>query len=215
MVRKDRPKFPDSYIGDQALEYDSSNWTERNQKITTYRCIELLYDQNLGNFADYDNNELLLLDLGCGSGFSTEVLLEKKFRVVSIDILPDMLHYFREKKIDNSLIILADIRELPIRDNKIDYIISVSSFNFIYEDLYDDAEKNRVLRRTSKAIRDIMRENGRIVIEFYPESENDIKLLTKAFKSAGFDGFFVKDNPNKRKEQNYMVLKKEEQFGNL
>jgi 18S rRNA (guanine1575-N7)-methyltransferase len=215
MVKKDRPKFPDSYIGDQASEYDSSNWMERNQKITTYRCIELLYDQNLINSTDYNNDELLLLDLGCGSGFSTEVLLEEKFRVISIDILPDMLHYFREKKIDGSIIILADIRDLPIRDNKIDHIISVSSFNFIYEDLNDDAEKNRILRRTSKDIMEILRENGRIVIEFYPESENDVKLLTKAFKSAGFDGFFVKDNPNKRKEQNYIVLKKDEQFGNL
>jgi len=215
MVKKDRPKFPDSYIGDQALEYDSSNWMERNQKITTYRCIELMYDQNLGAFKDYNNDELLLLDLGCGSGFSTEVLLEEKFRVISIDILSDMLQYFREKRMDGSIIIMADIRDLPIRENKIDHIISVSSFNFIYEDLCDDREKNQVLRSTSEVIRDIIREDGRIIIEFYPESEKDIDLLTKAFKSAGFNGFFVKDNPNMRKEQNYIVLKKEKQFGNL
>lgn len=210
MVRKDRPKFPNSYIGEEAQEYDSSKWMERNQKTTTLRCLELLFDSKLGLFQDNDNEEILLLDLGCGSGFSSEILLEEDFNVVSVDILMDMLINFRTKKLKNSNPILADIKELPLRNNAIDHIISVSTFNFIYENLFDDDEKNSILRGTLNNLKEILKLEGRISIEFYPESENDGKLVNKAAISAGFNGFSVQDNPGGRKEQNFLLLKKED-----
>lgn len=210
MVKKERPKFPDSYIGDQAIEYDTSKWMERNQRITTNRCLELLFDSNLGVFPDFNNNELLLLDLGCGTGFSTEILLEEGFNVISIDILSDMIYLLHKKKLENFNLILADIRNLPIRENKIDHIISVSSFNFIYEDILDNNEKNKILQQTVKIFKEVLNNNGRVILEFYPETEVDIKLLMKYFKLADFNGFLVQDNPGLRKEQNFLILKKEE-----
>ncbi len=210
MVKKERPKFPDSYIGKQAKEYDISNWMERNQKNITARCVELLFDSNLGPFPEFDNSELLVLDLGCGTGFSTEILLEERFNVISIDILSDMIYLFRKKNIDTFNLILADIRNLPIRENKIDHIISVSSFNFIYEDILDNNEKNKILQQTVKIFKEVLNNNGRVILEFYPETEVDIKLLMRYFKSAGFNGFLVQDNPGLRKEQNFLILKKEE-----
>jgi len=210
MVKKERPKFPDSYIGDQAIEYDTSKWMERNQRITTNRCLELLFDSNLGDFPEFNNNELLLLDLGCGTGFSTEILLEEGFNVISIDILSDMIYLLHKKKLENFNLILADIRNLPIRENKIDHIISVSSFNFIYEDILDNNEKNKILQQTVKIFKEVLNNNGRVILEFYPETEVDIKLLMKYFKLSDFNGFLVQDNPGLRKEQNFLILKKEE-----
>lgn len=209
MVKKERPKFPESYIGEEAIEYNSSKWMERNQKITSARCIELLFDSKLGKFPDFDNDELLLLDLGCGTGFSTELLFEKRFNVISIDILPDMLNLFHNKKIKSSNLVLADIQNLPIREKKIDHIISISSFNFIYENILDDNQKNKILHQTSENLRKVLCDNGRIIIEFYPESDRDINFLMRNFKSTGFIGFLVQDNPGLRKEQNFLILKKE------
>jgi len=210
MVKKERPKFPDSYVGEQAREYDSSKWMERNQRITTSRCMELLFDSKLGDTPNLNNDELLVLDLGCGTGFSTEILLEEEFNVISIDILPDMIDLFQKKNIETSNLILADIRNLPIRENKIDHIISVSSFNFIYEDILDNNEKNKILQQTVKIFKEVLKNNGRVILEFYPETEVDTKLLMRYFKSAGFNGFLVQDNPGLRKEQNFLILKKEE-----
>ena len=210
MVKKERPKFPDAYIGEQAIEYNSSKWMERNQKITSARCIELLFDSKLGKFPSFDNDELLLVDLGCGTGFSTEMLLEERFNVISIDILPDMLNLFHNKRIKGSNLVLADILNLPFRENKIDHVISISSFNFIYENILDDNRKNKIIYRTSENLKKILRDNGRIIIEFYPESGNDINFLMRNFKSTGFNGFLVQDHPGLRKEQNFLILKKED-----
>ena len=134
---KDLPIFPDSYLGDKASEYDNSKWMERNQKKTTLRTIQYLLDEKLGIIKfNLDNDlPLLILDLGCGSGFSSEILDEYGFRVIGIDILSDMLSKAAEKKRilknKNINLILADINNLPIKTNTIHHIISISAYNFI------------------------------------------------------------------------------------
>jgi len=102
LVRKNRlPKFPDDYINDKAEEYDSSNWMERNQKRATLLSIRYLFDKKL-NANDSNRNEMgdsfLILDLGCGTGFSSEILIQNGFKVIGIDILSDMLLKAKEKK---------------------------------------------------------------------------------------------------------------------
>lgn len=89
------PKFPDDYLGDKAIEYDTYGWMERNQKKTALKVIQYLYDKKLGDTADISG---LMLDLGCGSGFSSEILMECGFRVVGVDVLNDMLSLAKKKK---------------------------------------------------------------------------------------------------------------------
>ena len=94
MVRKNRlPKFPEDYLKDKAEEYDSSKWMERNQKRSTLYSLQYLIDEKLN-----DKNDIgvemgaspLLLDLGCGTEFSSELLMENGFREIGIDILLDI-----------------------------------------------------------------------------------------------------------------------------
>ena len=73
------PKFPDSYLGEQSDEYNNSIWMERNQKKTTFLCIQYLFDPELDKLGipdvlESNQNKFLILDLGCGTGFSSEVL---------------------------------------------------------------------------------------------------------------------------------------------
>ena len=140
MVRKNQlPQFPNDYLNEKAKEYDSSKWMERNQKRSTLLSIHYLFDEKL-NDQEEDGIEMgdsfLILDLGCGTGFSSEILIENGFKVIGIDILPDMILKARERKkilkeIKRLDLILADINQLPIRTNRIDHIISISSYNFI------------------------------------------------------------------------------------
>ncbi|MFW9971110.1 MAG: class I SAM-dependent methyltransferase [Candidatus Odinarchaeota archaeon] len=217
MVRKTQlPIFPDDYREDKAEEYDNSKSMERNQKRTTSLSVQYLFDEKL-NGDDATGIKMrvpfLVLDLGCGTGYSSEVLLQNSFRVVGIDILYDMLSKARDKKKDaNDLksleLILADINFLPIRSNTIDHIISVSSYNFITYGLVNFGEKVKLLNDTSKQLNKILKENGRIVIEFYPKDDNELKMFNKSFISNGFEGFMIKKNPNQKSGQTFLLLKK-------
>lgn len=207
------PQFPYDYIGSKAEEYDNQKWMERNQKKTTFKCIQYLFDKELGK----DNNNIiknlpyLILDLGCGTGFSSEMIISSGFRVVGVDILSDMLIKAKTKKKNlknsNLELILADINYLPIKYNSIDHILSISSYNFITYEKHG-REKKKVVNNTAKYLNKILKKKGRVIIEFYPENDEELELFTESFKYNGFDGYMIKDNPKQRSGQTYLLLKK-------
>ena len=217
MVRKNQlPIFPDDYIEDKAVEYNRSKWMERNQKRTTLLTIQYLFDEKLNgnNGAGIIRGEsFLILDLGCGTGYSSEILIQNGFKVVGIDILYDMLSKAREKKksskdLKTLELILADINFLPIRVNSVDHIISISSYNFITHKIENFGENVKLLNDTGKYINKILKQNGRVVIEFYPQDDNELKIFNKSFINNGFEGFMVKNNPNQKSGQTFLLLKK-------
>lgn len=215
--RKNRlPKFPEDYLNDKAEEYDSSRWMERNQKRSTLYSLRYLVDEKLN---DREDNGIemgaspLILDLGCGSGFSSEILIENGFRVIGIDILYDMLSKAREKKRNfedykDLELILADINYLPIKPNSVHHILSISSYNFITYGMENFGEKVKLINDTAKYLHKILKNKGRIIIEFYPKDEMELKMFNKSFTTNGFSGFMVKQNPKQKSGQTYLLLKK-------
>ncbi|MFX0104677.1 MAG: methyltransferase domain-containing protein [Candidatus Hodarchaeota archaeon] len=217
MVRKNRlPKFPEDYINDKAEEYDSSKWMERNQKRSTLSSLQYLIDDKLNESEDSvirTGKSPLVLDLGCGSGFSSEILIENGFRVIGIDILYDMLSKAGEKKKNfkeykDLELILADINYLPIKVNSVDHIISVSSYNFITHGLQNYGKKAKLLNDTAKYLNKILKNDGRVVIEFYPKDNQELKMFNKSFINNGFEGFMVKNKPNQKSGQTFLLMKK-------
>ena len=146
--KKALPKFPDSYIGEEAEEYDNLRWMERNQKTTALRCIEYLYDEKLGELDSEYKNPCVILDLGCGTGYSSEVLIENGFRVIGVDILDDMIIKASKKKKEHDYInldlIMADINNLPFRYDTFNHAISISAYNFITHGIYDQIKRKHL-----------------------------------------------------------------------
>ncbi|MHA2132082.1 MAG: class I SAM-dependent methyltransferase [Promethearchaeota archaeon] len=217
MVRKKQlPRFPFDYIDEKAVEYDNSISMERNQKKTTLLSIEYLFDKKLqenekGGIQIEDS--FLILDLGCGTGFSSEILIENNFNVIGVDILSDMLKKAREKKkfIKNKRmrgLILADIRYLPFKINIVDHIISISSYNFILHGKDGYSESAALLNNTARYLKKILKTKGRVIIEFYPKNEKELNLFNKSFINNGFKGYMVKNNPSQKSGQTFLLLKK-------
>ena len=217
MVRKNRlPRFPFDYINEKAEEYNNSKWMERNQKRATLLSIQYLFDENLNDIDTKVNkigDPFLILDLGCGTGFSSEILIENNFRVIGIDKLPDMLLKAKEKKTRIFMkrpffeLILADINFLPIRVNSLEYIISVSVYNFITYGSQNYNEKLKVINDTARYLNQILKKNGRMVIEFYPKDEKELDIFNKSFIKNGFEGFMIKSNPNQKSGQTFLLLR--------
>lgn len=214
------PKFPDSYIGEKSKEYNNSTWMERNQKKATFSCIEYLYDEKLDSIGEYNllsEKTHLILDMGCGTGFSSEFLVSQGFKVVAVDILPDMIYNAKQKKgiyeeYESIELVLADINHLPFRNSIFELILSVSVYNFIIHGLEHLDEKKERLYHTARMIFDILKHNGRVVIEFYPANEQELELFITSFKRNGFDGYYIKQRENQQSGQTFLLLKKVGEF---
>jgi 18S rRNA (guanine1575-N7)-methyltransferase len=215
MTRKNSlPRFPDDYIGERAKKYDNLTWMERNQRRTTLRCVQYLFDPKLGECEKLDYSDYLILDLGCGTGFSTEELLNLGFNVVGIDILEDMLMKAYQKKSKYNFktreeLILASILNLPIKPEEIDFIISISAYNFITYEKTDLFRVRKILNETARQLFSVLKKKGRAVIEFYPQNQKELKLYLDSFRNNSFTGFFIKDNPQQKGGQTFLLLKKE------
>ncbi len=79
------------YYGENAQEYANSNWMARNQIKTSERILQLLEDSNIGGNLELDPEYQLILDLGCGTGFSSVLFEDHNFNMVGIDLSFDML----------------------------------------------------------------------------------------------------------------------------
>ncbi|MFX1280129.1 MAG: class I SAM-dependent methyltransferase [Promethearchaeota archaeon] len=217
MVRKNQlPQFPNDYLNEKAEEYDSSKWMERNQKRSTLLSIQYLFDEKLDEKNDIGmeiEETYLILDLGCGTGFSSEILIENGFKVIGIDILPDMIERAKQKKAflkapNYFELILGDINNLPIRLNTINHIISISAYNFIIYQKENYGEKVKQVVDTAKYLAEILKNSGRIIIEFYPKDEQELNIFKDSFINNGFEGFLVKKNPKQKSGQTFLLLRK-------
>jgi len=247
----------DYYYGDNAEEYATSRWMAKNQINTSIRCYELLFSKELGGMVKEDPQDLLILDMGCGNGFSTLIFEDEGFNVIGIDISFDMLlqniqqqRFFHSKKLasksnqlqnnienkssncnnvatdsnitkptqsdeDNMnidyiprILINAPIEFIPLRNKVIDHAISISAFNFIIDERNSIEEKKKIISKVKNDLFKILKNNGRVVIEFYPKKK-DINLYLKGF-SGKFTGGMIIDNPNTKKEKKFLILKKQD-----
>ena len=185
-------------------------------KKTALICLQYLYDERLDNLNKPDllkDENFFIVDLGCGTGFSTEIMLERGFRVVAVDILSDMLSKLKTKKIhmtnqNNLELILADINNIPLRSSSISHAISISAYNFITHKAESIRDKMKITNRTARYLYKLLKPDGRIIIEFYPKDDNELEMFTSSFNTNGFNGFIIKQNPNQKSGQTFLLLKK-------
>jgi SAM-dependent methyltransferase len=219
------------YFGEQAEFYGSSQWMAKNQVKTACRVLELLEDEKiggqlrgelkgelvrevgseLGDINEFSN--MIFLDIGCGSGYSSIIFEDNGGTVIGLDLSMDMLmqnlllhQSNNENKRILPTLINASINNIPLRDNCVNHVISISAFNFILDNLIDESSKKNELKSIVKDLNNITLSKARIVIEFYPEKK-DLELYLNAF-SAYFNGGLIIDNAGLRKEQKFLILQK-------
>ena len=71
-----------------------------------------------------NRNDLTVVDLGCGTGFFTELLSTRYDQVIGIDISAKMLEFTKGNRSDDIRLVAGDAFKMPFQDNSIDCIYS-------------------------------------------------------------------------------------------
>jgi len=158
-----------------------------------YRAIqEEKYDIVLNN---YDLNEKTILDIGCGTGLLIEYIFNSKdhprvlkCKFIAVDISWNMLLQFKLKlfKLKNKteiLLLLADMENLPFRDNSFNLIFSLTSFQNLPNILNGIRESLRVASNKSDFKFSILRKKLELnpLLELLTPFVEDLEVINKDY----------------------------------
>jgi len=201
-VKKQRPEdiyrdVRNYYKNDTLLKYANSKNLMRIQEKITKRVIDIL---------NFKNSQKLILDAGCGPGFASFYLQQHGFRLVSLDLINEFLKVYDMSGLNP---INGDMCNCSFRPNSFDGIVSISALQWIYQD-FDKEKTNKIMIGLVKSFYSMLKEHGKIVIQFYPKNSEVMKKVGTYFiDNASFEGGYIIDNlksPKKRKI--YLKLKK-------
>lgn len=186
--------LPELYFSKaSAIAYEKNKRMRKIQKEMTERAIEL---------SNFKKNSKIL-DIGCGTGFSTQVLVDNKFKAKGIDISEPMIEIAKSKELD---VKTADFKNIPFKKEEFDGIVSISALQWITGKSYDEIINN--YNKTAKEFYRVLKKNGKAVIQFYPKTEKAFEIAIKSFKKAGFSIVIAEDYPDTRKRKRYIILVK-------
>jgi len=186
------------YDAPEAAKYGANSRMIRIQTAMTERALELAKIQ--------PDSGKAVLDIGCGSGISGEVLSDHGHYWVGLDISPSMLLVALERDCEGDLM-LSDIGQgFKFRPGVFDAAISISAVQWLCRRNKTSDQPFKRAYRFFQSVFNSLVQGGRAVFQFYPEGPDQIELLTSAAMKAGFTGGLVVDFPHSAKAKKYFLV---------
>ncbi|CAL8577078.1 18S rRNA (guanine1575-N7)-methyltransferase [Xanthoria parietina] len=203
MSRPEETLPPDLFYNDrESRKYTTSSRIQNVQSDMTYRALELLQL----------NGPSLILDIGCGSGLSGEILSSVSpvdggpHLWVGMDISASMLDIALQKNVEGDLL-LGDIGQgIPFRAGSFDAAVSISAIQWLCNAESSEANPQGRLSRFFNGLYASLRRGGRAVCQFYPKNDAQRSLISSAATKAGFGAGILEDDPGTKKSKLYLVL---------
>jgi 18S rRNA (guanine1575-N7)-methyltransferase len=186
-IHKEPSEF---YTAEEIEKYAKSGAMRRAQQRIAHRIIELL---NLPAGSK-------ILDIGCGIGYTTAFYKMYGYDVTGLDILPKMVKLAKKRGLN---VVLGDMRGLQqhFKTSQFDAVVSASALQWL-------KTREDVITVASGA-NHVLKPGGKVVIQFYPRSEDSMIAIAKLFRKQGFVGDIVIDQPdNAKKRTVYIVMEK-------
>lgn len=168
----------------------------------TYRALELLAL----------STPSFILDIGCGSGLSGEILssvdpVDGGPHVwIGMDISVSMLDIALQRDVEGDLL-LADVGQgIPFRPGSLDAAISISAIQWLCNADSSDVSPRGRLARFFNGLYASLRRGGKAVCQFYPKNEAQRSMISGAAISAGFGVGILEDDPGTKNSKLYLVL---------
>lgn len=154
----------------------------------------------------------LILDIGCGSGLSGEMLSAVApadggpHTWIGMDVSPSMLDIALQRDVEGDLL-LADIGQgVPFRAGTFDAAISISAIQWLCSAESSDTSPTGRLNRFFNGLYASLRRGGRAVCQFYPKNDVQRNMITQAAVKAGFGAGILEDDPGTKNVKLYLVL---------
>ena len=196
---------PDLFYNDtESRKYTTSSRIRSIQASMTNRALELL-DLREPSF---------ILDVGCGSGLSGEILsstdeIDGGPHVwAGMDISSSMLAEALERDVEGDML-LADIGQgVPFRPGTFDAAISISAIQWLCnaESSSDEESPERRLKRFFDGLYASLKRGGKAVCQFYPKNDAQRSMISSAAIKAGFGAGILEDDPETKNVKLYLVL---------
>ena len=185
------------------------NSTEARKYLHSSRMIEVqtnMAERALEMLNLREGEPSLILDVGCGTGLSGEVLEEAGHTWLGCDISRDMLGIAREEREVEGDLVHDDMgRGLPFRQGIFDGAISISAIQWLcYSNAENESPRLR-LHRFFQSLYRCLRRGARAVLQFYPQDADQLQMITAAAMRAGFGGGLVVDFPHSSKAKKYFL----------
>jgi 18S rRNA (guanine1575-N7)-methyltransferase len=199
MSRPEQIAPPEIFYNDiESRKYTASSRVQHIQAKMTLRALDLL---NLE-----EGKTHYLLDVGCGSGLSGEILTEEGQIWVGMDISADMLATALDREVDGDLFFADMGCGVPFRPGTFDAAISISAIQWLCNADTNTNEPKFRLARFFNTLYSALRKGGKFVGQFYPANEDQIVQITSAAKVAGFQCGVVVDEPDSKKNKKYYLV---------
>ena len=154
----------------------------------------------------------LILDIGCGSGLSGEILssippsLGGPHIWIGMDISASMLDIALQRDVEGDLL-LSDIGQgVPFRAGTFDAAISISAIQWLCNAESSDTSPQGRLSRFFGGLYASLRRGGRAVCQFYPKNEAQRSMVSAAAIRAGFGAGLLEDGAGTKNAKVYLVL---------
>lgn len=185
------------YTKEEISRYATSKSIMRIQEKITIRALELL---------ELKNRKSLILDAGCGPGFTAIYLNGQGFKTITLDLIPEFLFFYDIKYLNP---IVADMCYVPFKEKEFDAIISISAFQWIFREVHNKTMEHRLINLV-KSFYSILKHKTKTVIQFYPKSKTIMDAIGELInKNTKFEGRYIIDNPkHPKKRKIFLVLEK-------
>ncbi|KAK9680557.1 18S rRNA (guanine1575-N7)-methyltransferase, variant 2 [Basidiobolus ranarum] len=185
------------YNETEASKYTSNTRIAAIQAEMAFRALELL---NLP-----EDQSCFLLDIGCGSGLSGEILDEEGHIWIGFDIAPAMLDIALEREVEGDLFLQDAGEGMGFRPGTFDGAMSISVLQWLCNADKQIHNPRARLSRFFSTLFMALKRGARAVFQFYPENDDQIDMIMNAAMKSGFTGGLVIDFPNSKKAKKFYL----------
>lgn len=154
----------------------------------------------------------LVLDIGCGSGLSGEILSSippeegGPHQWIGLDVSPSMLEIALQRDVEGDLMHADMGQGIPFAPGTFDAAISISAIQWLCSAESSDTSPIGRLNRFFEGLYASVKRGGRAVCQFYPKNDIQKQMITQSAIKAGFGAGILEDDGGTKNEKLYLVL---------